>query len=397
MNFPESVIVLFGMVVAFILTYRFMPSLILILKQKGLFDEATGRKIHNGNVPTMGGLIISSSLIVTFSLFIGFNFEYSVFPQIIASLILMLLIGLKDDLVGTRYCHKIIIQLIAGFMVVWQGDLVISNFNGLFNIYETPLWFGWLLTMFIIVVITNAYNLIDGLDGLAGGLGIIVSAFLGLWFLSIGLYPKALMAFCVSGTLVGFLVYNWYPAKIFMGDTGSMVVGFAISILTLSFIQTSTTQDVMLMGNHTPVIAMAALAVPLYDAIRIFLFRSIIDGKPFKPCNRHTHHIILRVVGSQRIVCLYLYFVQVLILSFALIFSNVIGVSALYFAVLLLCLILMPTVGIKRKILTRLYHILVQLSLSQNGKAHLNHRNGKKNGFFVESYDSVSKKINESI
>jgi UDP-GlcNAc:undecaprenyl-phosphate/decaprenyl-phosphate GlcNAc-1-phosphate transferase len=408
---PEPIIVLIGMFVTFLFAWRFMPSLLKILQQKRFDDKAGGRKIHRGNVPTMGGVIISSSVVISFSLFIGYFFEYGVFPPLIASIMLMFLIGLKDDLVGMRYSHKFYFQLAAGFFVVWKGGLVIYDFGGLFFLYDIPSWIGWIFTLAVIVVITNAYNLIDGIDGLAGGLGSITSFFFGLWFLSIGYYPQALMAFCLLGALLGFLVYNWHPAKIFMGDTGSLIVGFIIAVLTVDFVRTGVTRADMPFSETIPVVAMAAFAVPLYDTLRIFLIRWIKYGKPFVPCSGHIHHILLRGVNSHGFVSMYLYMAQVFIIVFAVMLSGTVNVNILYFAVLMLCLLILPTIGLKRKFL-RAFHIVPMLRLGfsysgsngkngRNGRHGRNGRNGRNgkngnNGNRWDEYGEIVKKLVET-
>jgi UDP-GlcNAc:undecaprenyl-phosphate/decaprenyl-phosphate GlcNAc-1-phosphate transferase len=411
LDLNDTLIVIAGLIFALILSWRFMPSVIRILKENGFSDRSGGRKIHNGEIPNIGGLIIATSVIISFSLLLGYFFEYAVYASLIASVTLMFLIGLKDDLEGMRYIHKLYFQLAAAFFVVWKGSLVIYDFGGLFYIYQIPSWIGWIFTLAVIVVITNAYNLIDGIDGLAGGLGSITSFFYGLWFLSIGYYPQALMAFCVVGALLGFLVYNWYPAKIFMGDTGSLIIGFIIAVLTVDFIRTGVTLPGTPFGKAIPVIAMAAFAVPLYDTIRIFLIRSIKYGKPFMPCNGHIHHILLRGTKSHRFVSIYLYMAQFFILGFAIIFSNILSVTLLYFAVLIHCFLVLPTFGLKRKLVRQLPIVqLLRVGFSQNGRngshsryrgngAHRkNGRNGRNgsNGKRWEEYEEFVKQLVET-
>jgi UDP-GlcNAc:undecaprenyl-phosphate/decaprenyl-phosphate GlcNAc-1-phosphate transferase len=411
LNINNTFIVMIGFIFAFILSWRFMPSLLRILKQRGFYESVDGRKIHNGEVPNLGGLIITSSVVISFSLLLGYFFEYITFAPLVAAIALMFLIGLKDDLEGMRYSHKLYFQIAAAFFVVWKGGLVIYDFGGLFYLNQIPSWIGWIFTLAVIVVITNAYNLIDGIDGLAGGLGGITSFFFGLWFLSVGYYPQALLAFCVVGALLGFLIYNWHPAKIFMGDTGSLIIGFIIAVLSVDFIRTGVTRADMPFGEAVPVIAMAAFAVPLYDTIRIFLLRTFIYGRPFAPCNGHIHHVLLRGTRSHRFVSIYLYLAQFFILSFAIIFSNILSVTWLYFAVLVHCFLVLPTFGLKRKLARQLPIVqLLRAGFSQNGRngsrsryrgngAHRkkgrNGRNGS-NGKRWEEYEEIIKQLVET-
>jgi UDP-GlcNAc:undecaprenyl-phosphate/decaprenyl-phosphate GlcNAc-1-phosphate transferase len=213
------------------------------------------------------------------------------------------------------------------------------------------------------------------------------------------------------GALLGFLIYNWYPAKIFMGDTGSLIIGFIIAVLSVDFIRTGVTRADMPFGEAIPVIAMAAFAVPLYDTIRIFLLRTFIYGRPFAPCNGHIHHVLLRGTKSHRFVSVYLYLAQLFILAFAIIFSSVLSVTMLYFAVLLHCFLVLPTVGLKRKILRKLPIVpMLRAGFPRNGRngSHSryggngtngkNGRNGRNgsNGKRWEEYEEIVKQLVET-
>jgi UDP-GlcNAc:undecaprenyl-phosphate/decaprenyl-phosphate GlcNAc-1-phosphate transferase len=382
----EPYLILIGAVMAFLFVWRLMPAFLYMVRIRQLVELPGERRIHNNAVPTLGGLIISMSMTISFSLLVGFLPAYELFPTLIAALCVIFIMGIYDDLVNIRYKHKLIVQLIAGVLVVWKGGLLISDFGGLFGISSIPLIFAWFFTLFVIVVIINAYNLIDGVDGLSGGLGTITVLFFGIWFFAVGNYPNALLAFSLAGALIGFLLYNWQPAKIFMGDTGSLTAGFIIAVLMVDFINSGLTHSVAPFHDTVPVVAMAAFAVPLYDTIRIFLLRTFIYGHPFAPCSGHIHHVILRGTHSHRFVSVYLYMTQLFILGFAIIFSNFLSITMLYFAVLLLCFLILPTVGLKRKILRNLPIVpMLRAGLPQNGKNGSRSRYGgngshKKNG-----------------
>jgi UDP-GlcNAc:undecaprenyl-phosphate GlcNAc-1-phosphate transferase len=158
--------------------------------------------------------------------------------------------------------------------------------------------------LFTIVVITNSFNLIDGVDGLAGCLGLLTSAIFGFYFYKTGLVLYSLMAFSLSGSLVAFLIYNFSPAKIFMGDTGSLLIGLLNSIFVIKFISIADTPSFGFPLESAPAIGFSILIVPLFDTLRVVGIRIINRRSPFSPDRNHIHHFLLDLGLSHKMVTL---------------------------------------------------------------------------------------------
>ena len=186
-------------------------------------------------------------------------------------------------------------QIIAAALLVIGSDLRITDFFGILGIYEIPYVVSILITIFIFIALINAINLIDGIDGLAAGIGMITTATYGFWFLANGHYSFASISLSLSSTLVGFLYYNFSKEnKIFMGDTGSLILGFIITTLTVKFIHFNVTHAFKIDGLvSAPVVSIALLSVPIFDTLRVFSLRIMRKKSPFKADRLHMHHLIV--------------------------------------------------------------------------------------------------------
>ena len=199
-------------------------------------------------------------------------------------------IGMMDDLKNLSARYKFSIQVAVALLIAFSG-VRITSFNGLLGIHELPLTAQYTFTILAITGITNAFNLIDGIDGLAGGLGFMSLVILGLFLNMSGDANKAVLAFSLGGGLLGFLYYNFNPAKIFMGDTGSLVLGFVISVLCVLLIQMNSLPGTNFIP-HAPVFAMSIVAIPVFDTLRVFSLRIWQGKSPFTPDKSHIHHLL---------------------------------------------------------------------------------------------------------
>ena len=193
-------------------------------------------------------------------------------------------------------------------MIIYLHDLQINNMHGVLGIYELSDIIATFFTVFVVIVITNGFNLIDGVDGLAGSLGIVASVSFGLLAIISGQINMALIAFTLMGALLGFVLHNFHPAKIFMGDTGSLVVGLVLSILAINAINSGIINNYIHLPNKGPLVAIAILAVLLFDSLRIFIVRVIKGRNPLSPDMNHIHHALLNLgYGHQKttlIICI---------------------------------------------------------------------------------------------
>ena len=227
-----------------------MPSLIKVAKLKHLVDEpGDARKLHRKSVPTIGGILIFAGTILGYCLWfpsassaqLGMNYDVlsalQEFKFLVASMFILFFLGLKDDIIGVSPSKKLLIHMTVGAIVVIMADIRITDFWGLFGFHEIPNWASLIFSIFVYIVIVNAINLIDGVDGLAAGIGAIAAITFTFWFLQTGDLPLALLGSGLAGSLMGFLVYNFNPARIFMGDSGSLTIGVVVYVLAVKMIE----------------------------------------------------------------------------------------------------------------------------------------------------------------
>ena len=283
---------------AFCATLVGMPSLIAVAKRKHLVDEPTeARKIHHRSVPTIGGLMVfaalMSSSLVSFAIQQPESNHLHVWVGILGAAMLVFFMGLKDDIVVMSASRKLFVHMAVGAYLVGALDLRIDDFGGLFGLGHIPFWVSAPFSWFVYIVVVNAVNLIDGLDGLIGGFGTIVMMAFGVWFFQTGDLASAIVALSTAGALMGFLVFNFNPARIFMGDGGSLLLGLIVYAMAIRVMQTPA--DVALDGLVQPVAAMCMLAYPLVDTLRVFTLR-VLDGRsPFSPDRWHIHHKLMEL------------------------------------------------------------------------------------------------------
>jgi UDP-N-acetylmuramyl pentapeptide phosphotransferase/UDP-N-acetylglucosamine-1-phosphate transferase len=308
---------LMSLALAFGTTFYGLPALIHIANEKRLFDFPDERKVHHTPIPALGGLAIYAGFITSFLLTVVFSGGNYVFQYFVAASVIMFFIGLKDDLLTVASFKKFLGQILAASLLVFKGGLAISSMEGLFGIHELQPVTSQMLSVVTIVVIVNAFNLIDGVDGLAGTLAIVSTSFFAIFFAINGDFAYACMATSLVGALGAFLIFNYSPARIFMGDTGSLLVGLTNAALVLRFIQSAETAPVWPIASAAAV-GFAVLFVPLFDTLRVFSFRIIHGIPPFTPDRNHIHHILMRFGWSHLKITLVLGFISALCIAAAI-------------------------------------------------------------------------------
>ena len=299
-NLP--LLALVSAIVAFVMSTRFnlYPIIIYVSKTKGLMDEPGERRVHSSKIPNLGGMAIFITFCLTTLLFVSFLrvsvYDLSNLLSIISALIILLFLGVKDDLVFITANKKLLIQLIAVSMVCVLEDVRITNFHGLLGIGELPYIISILFSIFVFALVINALNLIDGIDGLAASIAILGSLSFGIFFLMAGYYLMTLMSAILIGSLLGFLKYNLsVDSKIFMGDCGSMIVGFLLAYQGIKFLEIQSEVLVSYNPENAPVLLLAILSYPLFDLLRVFSIRIMQKKSPFTADNNHIHHRLLRL------------------------------------------------------------------------------------------------------
>ncbi|HEY6081965.1 MAG TPA: MraY family glycosyltransferase [Chitinophagaceae bacterium] len=278
------------------LAYFAIPSIIFFAKKKRLFDEPDDfRKIHLAKTPNLGGVAIFAAFAFATS-FLDSDKVLGSWNYIFAALLILFVTGLKDDVIGLSPLKKFLAQFLAAVIVVYLGDIRITDFHGIFGIHALPYSLSLAFTVVGCMFVTNAFNLIDGIDGLAGGIGLLVFSIFGGYFASVGSYGLAYMSFSMVGGLLAFLRYNIAPAKIFMGDTGSLLLGFIAAILSVKFVELNNTPlHSVGTGASSLVVALAILIIPVFDTFRVFVNRLYNGRPPFTADRNHIHHLLLDI------------------------------------------------------------------------------------------------------
>jgi UDP-N-acetylmuramyl pentapeptide phosphotransferase/UDP-N-acetylglucosamine-1-phosphate transferase len=295
--------ILLSSALAFLITFFAIPAIIQVAKNKKLFDEPDERKIHKAVIPTLGGLGIFAGFIIATLMGVPASTSTELQYFMAAALVIFFL-GIKDDILVLSASKKFIGQLISAGIIIKFGGIQINNMHGFLGLYEIPHIASIVLTLFTIIVITNSFNLIDGIDGLAGALGLVTSLIFGVYFYFTGQLLYAVMALTLAGSLMAFLIYNFSPAKIFMGDTGSLLIGLLNSIFVIKFITIASDPLTNMPLASAPAIGFAILIVPLFDTLRVFSLRIFKRRSPFSPDRNHIHHFLLDLGLSHKVITL---------------------------------------------------------------------------------------------
>ena len=344
MNHTLSIYLALAALWALLVAMFAVPSIVFIAHLKNLLDTPNGRTVHKSLTPRLGGVAIFAGFMSALTIFAPLG---NGVQQLLAGCIILFFVGLKDDLVTISVMKKFIGQLLATGVVMIMADVRITSFQGILGIETLPMGFSYGFTFVVIVGVTNAINLIDGLDGLAGSMVLIISGTFGYYFYRYGgatFSNYSFVSVCLIGGVLGFLRYNFHKASIFMGDTGSLVCGFIISILAIEFIEmgNSTGQP---FGNAAPAVTLGILFVPLLDTLRVFLLRMLAGKSPFAPDKNHVHHRIMALGFSQISTVLLLGLLNSVVILFTISFSRF-GNLALIGALVLFGVLLSVFLGV---------------------------------------------------
>lgn len=299
------------------------PILVQALRKANIGDVPGGRKIHKTFIPSMGGIGFVVAAAIAMSIW-GWYFPLPEIRYLLGAIVIVFFVGLRDDMVEMKATRKLLGQLIAVILVVISSDIRIKDLHGFLGIGELNLIVSYGFSAFVLLAVTNAFNLIDGLDGLAGTVATIAFSLLGSWFFINGLESYALLSFTLLGGILAFLIFNWYPAKIFMGDTGSLTLGFSLGALLIAFMEYNAALPTGNIWKFEPVFstAIALMIFPLYDMARVFT-RRISQGKgPMTPDKSHVHHFLMRMGMKHSQVALLLGGVQLVFVLIAFILKD---------------------------------------------------------------------------
>jgi UDP-GlcNAc:undecaprenyl-phosphate/decaprenyl-phosphate GlcNAc-1-phosphate transferase len=310
-------------ITSFVVVLYSTPAIIKVAILKNLIDlPSEERKIHKRAIPTIGGIIIYAATLFSFSLWYNIEelHEYSLiyesvkeFQILIATSLVLFFVGVKDDIIGTAPVKKLFAHVVVGLILILMGHVRITGLHGVFGVEEIPDWGSIFLSLFTYIVVVNAMNLIDGVDGLAAGVGFLATVFFGTWFVFANEYTLASLSFALAGSLLGFLVFNFSPAKIFMGDSGSLIIGMFIYVLSAELIEYPADRlDNFWVNVSNPIFAIAALIYPLTDTLRVFIIRALKGQSPFSADRNHLHHRLIDCGYSHTKTVIIIYIFTVL-------------------------------------------------------------------------------------
>lgn len=292
----------------------YIPGIVIISKHKNLYDQGGGRKPHKGNIPRTAGLAFFPTFILAFFIPMvvadlagwwsgsdirGYILEAA---MLLTGLSLLYMMGFVDDLIGVSWRRKFAVQFLAALMPLAAG-MGVTDLDGLLGMHEVHPLLGAALTVFAVMLVVNAYNLIDGIDGLCSSLSFFATVMLGAWFVTHGMPGYALIAASIAGITAVYFYYNTTHTRFrtFMGDTGSTNLAYIIVFLALTFYNRNTGAAADI-DWHPMAILLGLMSLPLLDTARVFAVRISKGMSPFHPDKRHLHHKLLEL-GLTHLQC----------------------------------------------------------------------------------------------
>lgn len=309
--------------ISFLICFLLLPVGIKLLRQFNWFEQPGTHKIHSATTPSMGGIpiMVATALSLLMSLPLQ---QWIALKYFFISVVLMFLIGLRDDVLALTPRQKLFSQFLPVFVLVFLEGTRLTSFYEMNQGAELPVFMVFALSVFSVVIVSNAYNLIDGIDGLAGTVGALALAFFGGWYFVAGQPFLSLIALCFTGALVAFLLFNWQPSSIFMGDTGALTIGLVLSFFAIRFIN----DNYALPDGHVAKFeasistAFCVLIVPLFDTLRVIIVRLSHFQSPFHADQNHIHHRFLRLGMSHGRAVLWIAGLNMLFVAAALMLRN---------------------------------------------------------------------------
>ena len=314
--------ILISLFLSIVLGRFIIPKVRSIAFYWNLLDRPDARKIHGFMVPRLGGIVFAPIVAFVFFFMLGMNLRMgltSIFDALMSDIglfifcfcavMVLYVVGLADDLVGVRYKYKFVAQIFSAILII-GGGLYLKSFHGLLFLSNVPPLIGVPVTIFLFVFIINAMNFIDGVDGLASGLSIVVLAVYGIAFFALEYFVFSMLTFTMLGVIIPFFYYNVFGdassnKKIFMGDTGSQTIGLIICFLGLKLLEVVKQNDVP--EINSVMLVFSPLFLPCFDVVRVFLQRMIKRKNPFLPDCGHIHHRLIDA-GFSKYSILYLIF-----------------------------------------------------------------------------------------
>ncbi len=349
----EITLILGAALIGFTLVMIAIPPILRVARAKKLFEPFNERKIHSGTIPSLGGVAIFFGFVLS-TIIATDSYTFDSLKYIIASVMLMFFIGLKDDLLEISARKKFVAQLFASVLLISLGNVRFTNLHGILGIYDIHYFVSIFISAFVMIAIINAFNLIDGIDGLASGLAILSSLIFGTCFFLTNEIQFSIMSFALAGSLSGFFLYNVFGKrnKLFMGDTGSLIIGLVISTLVIKFNEFNIVKTDPISVYNAPAVSFAIIVVPLIDTMRVMTIRILQKKSPFSPDKNHIHHRLLELVPTHLRVTLILMISTIFITGLTILIDNLkINVTIGFLLIFSIGIVLsyVPSILAKRK------------------------------------------------
>jgi UDP-N-acetylmuramyl pentapeptide phosphotransferase/UDP-N-acetylglucosamine-1-phosphate transferase len=295
-EFNDGVKLCLAFFCSFIITFLSIPIIVRVSIAKNLFAIPNRRTSHKHATPTLGGIAMFAGVLVSSLLFVD-SIEIHTFQYVIAGSFVLFFFGIKDDLMPLSWKMKIFGEIVAAFFLIVLGNFRITDLHGILGFHQINYLSSTLITLFVMIGIVNAMNLIDGIDGLAAGLAFMATCIFGVWFFMTGQIALAIISISVTGMLLAYLGFNVFGTtnKIFMGDTGALLLGYLMTMFVIVMNQHTVAVDSLWYINNTPIVSFAILFIPLFDTLRVMAIRLMKGKSPFTADRNHIHHRILRL------------------------------------------------------------------------------------------------------
>jgi UDP-GlcNAc:undecaprenyl-phosphate/decaprenyl-phosphate GlcNAc-1-phosphate transferase len=317
-----SLYYIFIVLVSVFISVFAIPSILHVARFRHLYDDLGHfRKTHDHGIPRLGGVAIFVAFTIT-SLLCCITDKSLPINYLLTACIILFAMGLKDDLSGVNSSTKFIIQFIVCLILVVLGNIRLTSMYGVFGIYELSYFLSVGISILLILVIVNAFNLIDGIDGLAATTGIIANGAFAILFIYIHQYELAAVSLAMAGAIIGFLRFNITPAKIFMGDTGSLLIGLISAVMAIKFMETAKITGTSSPQIYSvPALTFAILIGPIFDTARVFIIRIASGVSPFSADRNHIHHRMLKLGFNHLQTTIILASINVVSILMVLMFS----------------------------------------------------------------------------
>lgn len=292
-----------------------LPMVVLMARRKRLTDNPNARKMQDRPVPVMGGMVIMLVVCVSaivLNLFYDLGFLYPAF----CVMVILFIFGMLDDNIGLSWQFKLGVQIFSILLLFFGGNYGVHSLYGVFGIEIIPIWAACLMTLFSGILLLNAVNFVDGIDGLASGLGVLAGIVLSYWDIRHGFVTHALLSFVIVGVMSSFFVFNVFSEryKMYMGDSGSLVLGFFVFMSTCpepSLLDEKT----FIADNYFMSFLVAIISAMVFDLIRVALLRIIKGKSPFHPDRTHLHHICVDMGMSHLFTTLRILFANIIVIA----------------------------------------------------------------------------------